>query len=514
MMRRTLDAPPGLRGTAPALNRTALLLVGIGIAAVAFVPRATGLDRGFMIDEKLWIERSTHFTNAVFDGRLRDAFTTGHPGVTTSWIAGLAQRTLPDDATLLQRYERARLAMAVVNVLVLLAIWLLARPLLGELAAGIGALLLALDPFLLAHTRVVHLDGLQTLAMTASLVALARGVRDDDRRMMAVAGAFAGVGFLTRTFAGFLLIAAVVALWRDGRGIRRRLMALLVAAVVVIVGVWPLVWVRPWKAVSLLVSGAARGAAEDSDTGRFFLGAHIPAPGPIFYPVALALRASIIGFLGGIATAVWAVRRRRTEPAAKQAAWLLLYAIGFLAVVSLSLKTADRYLLPALAAVDLAVAVALARLLRERRAAMACIALVAVAALHAGPALALHPFELAHFDWAAGGPYAALRAIPIGRGEGLDVAARDLDRFPDGTKNLTVATSRLTGFQEFFSGRTIRIEDSALSRPGGKHADLVLFYISSIQTGRVPAVWARYRERKPLYVLRINHIPYVRVYRV
>jgi 4-amino-4-deoxy-L-arabinose transferase-like glycosyltransferase len=490
-----------------------LLLIGIGLAVTAFIPRALVLDRGFMIDEKLWIERSARFTDAVLDGRFGDALTSGHPGVTTAWVAGLAQRTLPRDASLVARYERARLALAVVDVLLLIVIWLLARGVLGELAALLGVTLLALDPFLLAHNRVVHLDGLQTLFMTASLLALVRGVRaEDDGRWMALAGALAGFGMITRTFAAFLVIVAVVALWRDGRGIMRRLVPFIGAAVLVYFVLWPLMWVRPWKALSEVVTGAGRGLADDSDAGRFFLGAHIPAPGPIFYPVAFALRASTVGFLAGVATAVWAVRRRASEPAARNAAWLLLYALGFLAIVSLTLKTADRYLLPSLAAVDLAVGVALARVLRGRGATFVATAVGAALALHAGPALALHPYEFAHYDWAAGGPYAAVLALPVGRGEGLDVAARVLANLPS-APGLTVATTRLVGFQEFFPGRTIRIEDSTLSIPGGEKADLVLFYISSIQTGRVPRVWARYRDRQPLYVLRINRIAYVRVYR-
>ena len=486
----------------------------MGLAVAAFVPRALVLDRGFMIDEKLWIERSARFTGAVLDGRFGDALTSGHPGVTTAWVAGLAQRTLPPDATLESRYERARLALAVVDVLLLIVVWLLARGVLGELAASLGVGLLALDPFLLAHNRVVHLDGLQTLFMTASLLALARGLRaDDGRRWMAVAGGLAGLGTLTRTFAAFLVIAAVVALWRDGRGIVRRLVPFMGAAVVAYFAVWPLMWVRPWKALTEVVTGAGRGLADDSDAGRFFLGAHFPAPGPIFYPVAFALRASIVGFAAGIATAVWAVRRRASDPAARNAAWLLWYALGFLVLVSLTLKTSDRYLLPSLAAVDLAVGVALARALVGRGAKVVAAAVATALALHAGPALALHPYVFAHYNWAVGGPFAAVHALPVGRGEGLDVAAREIGKLP-GASGLTVATTRLTGFEEFFPGRTIRIEDSALSKPGAEEPDLVLFYVSSIQAGRVPDVWARYRDREPIYRLRINSITYVRVYRV
>ena len=79
---------------------------------------------------------------------------------------------------------------------------------------------------------------------------------------------------------------------------------------------------------------------------------------------------------------------------------------------------------------------------------------------------------------------------------------------------LTVATTRVTGFEEFFAGRTVRIEDSSLVRAGGPSPDLVLFYYSSVQAGRVADVWARYRNATPVYRLDINLIPYVRVYRV
>jgi hypothetical protein len=489
------------------------LAVGLAIVVVSFLPRALTLDRGFMIDEALWLERSDRFVSAITDARFGDAYATGHPGVTTSWIAGIAQRTLPADASLRERYARARLGMAIANVALLLLLWLLARPLLGELAAAAGTLLLSLDPVVLAHTRVLQLDGFQTLAMVAAFVALMRASRDDDRRMLVVGGALAGLAFLTRTFAGYLLPVAAIVLWRDGRGLRRRLAVWIGAAAAVIVALWPLVWVRPWKAASLLVSGAARGAVEDSDAGQFFLGFHFPAPGPMYYPVAVALRITIVTSVVGIA-AVWFARRRRNDPDARTVSAFLLYGIGFLGTVSLTLKTADRYALPAIAALDLAVAIVLCRLITEKlRKAMLVPVLSAALFLHAGPALALHPYELAHYNWTVGGPIAAQRAIPIGRGEGLDEAAADLNRLPNASR-LVVATTRLTGFEEFFAGRTISIEQSSLASPGGDEPDLVVFYISSVQVGRFADVWARFRNQDADYVLRINGIPYVRVYRV
>jgi hypothetical protein len=493
-------------------SRIALCILGLGIAVAAFLPRAIDLGTGFMIDEKLWLERSTHFIDAVADARFGDAFTTGHPGVTTMWIGGIALRTLPRDASLGERYRRARLGLAVADVALLLAIWLLARPLLGEAAAAAGTLLLAFDPFLLAHNRVLHLDGLQALAMTASFVALLRASREDSRRMLLVSGALAGIAVLTKTLSAFLVVPAIVVFARDGRGIRRRLLIWLGVAAGVFVLAWPVMWVRPWKGIALMVTGFARGANNDSDAGGFFLGRHVANPGPLFYPVVLALRSSILTLPAGVAASIWAIRRRRRDSTAAVAGAFLAFGLGFMIMMTLGIKTADRYLLPSLAALDLAVAVALVRSVRGRRALLVP-ALAAALALHAGPALALHPYELAHYNWAAGGPVGAQHALVIGRGEGLDEAARALDRLP-GADGLTVASTRIAQFEEFFRGRTIHIEDSSLDHAGGEHADLVLFYISSIQVGRVPAVWARYRDRRPDYELIINGIPYVRVYRV
>src|SRR5688572_26296690 len=180
MMRRTLDAPAGLRrSSAPSLirSRAGLLAIGIGIAAVAFIPRAATLDEGFTVDEKLWVDRSERFVDAVLEADLGGAAVSGHPGVTTSWVAGLAQRTLPDDASLRERYTRARLGVVVASVLLLLAVWMLARPLVGDAAAAAGGFVLALDPFLIAHGRVLQLDGIESLAMLGSVLALLGAAR-------------------------------------------------------------------------------------------------------------------------------------------------------------------------------------------------------------------------------------------------------------------------------------------------------------------------------------------------
>ena len=485
-------------------------LIAAGIAAASLLVRTSSLDRALTIDEKLWIDRSDRFVGAVADLRFRDAIETGHPGVTTMWVAGLAQQTLHDDADLRDRYARARLAIGIVASGLILLIWWLAAAVIGRTAAAIGGFLLALDPFLMAHNRVVHLDGLLALLMVSSVLALIGALRTESRKRLLLSGALGGLALLTKQPAAFLIPVVVILSWRDGRGIRTRLLHWAAPAALIVFILWPVLWVRPWYAAGQMLGGGGAALTETTSSG-FFLGRQVEDPGPLFYPVALAMRSSALILPAAVATTIWAIRRRRDEPA-RSAAVLLAFALGFLLLMTLAPKKGDRYGLPSLVAVDLAVATGMAVLIQAKVRLLAPL-IAAGLVLHAGPALALHPYEMAHINPIAGGTAAARHAIVIGWGEGLDEAAEDLSRLP-GASGMTVATTRVTQFEDFFAGRTIRIEDSSLAKPDGLPADLVLFYISSVQVGRVPDVWARYRDREPFYLLDINGIPYVRVYRV
>ncbi|HEX9694781.1 MAG TPA: glycosyltransferase family 39 protein [Actinomycetota bacterium] len=490
-----------------ALRRLLILLV----AFAALVPRAANPSEAITIDETLWIDRSANFVDAVFDGRLGDAWASGHPGVTTMWIGGLAQKTLPDNAPLRDRYARARIAMAVADVGLLVLVWWLAAALFGLFAGSAGALLLAFDPFLIANQRVLHLDGLLTAAMAASLLALMRGLHLNDRGWVRISGVLAGVAFLTKQPSAFLVPATLVLLWRDGGGIKARFLHWLWPAVAVFVAAWPVIWVWPWKPAALLISSAGKGAADAGDA--FFLGRQVRDPGPLFYPVAFIWRATIVTLPAVIATGVWAVRRRATQPAARDTLRLLALALGFVAMMTIGAKKGDRYGLPGYGLASLAAGIGIAHLLRGRTRAVGAAAVAALLALHAAPGLALHPYEQESYNWAAGGPVTAKHVLTVGWGDGLDEAARALHRMPD-LSGATVASTRLAPFDSFYEGRTIRIEESSLMTPGGPRPDVVLFYFSSLQTGRYDEIWRAYRDREPLHEVRVAGIPLVRVYRL
>ncbi len=491
-------------------SKLAYAAFAVGIGVLALLPRAFSLDRALTIDEALWIDRSDRFISNVADARFGSAYETGHPGVTIMWIGGLAQRTLPEDAPPRARYARARLALAIVDVFLILLVAYLVVAIAGPLAGVLAGALLALDPFLLAHNRVLHLDGLLTLLMISSFLALLQAMRGNRRLWLIASGALAGLAALTKQPSVFLLPVTALVLWRDGGGLKRRIAIWTAAAAVTAFVLYPALWTNPAGPLGLILGSAARGASDSHSVG-FFLGKPNPNPGPLFYPVVFLWRTSIVTLPAAVAAIVW-VRKRRNDETARRAAVWLLFALGFMAMMTIGFKKGDRYVLPSIAAVDVAIAIAGAHVLRNVRTTMTAALAIASLAAHGLPALAIHPYEEAHYNWLVGGPVTAKHALVVGWGEGLDEAATALARLPD-AESTTVATTRVTQFENFYPGTTMRLEDSSEMKPGAPKPGLVLFYISSVQSGRFDAVWRRYENDRPVYELTVNSLPFVRVYR-
>jgi hypothetical protein len=482
------------------------------VTAAAAAPRLVDPAAVVTVDETRWLARSRAFADAVAAGRFADTIATGHPGVTVMWAGGLAQRTLPDDAGLRERYGRARLALGVLAVALIVAIWALARSLLGEATALLAGLVLALDPFLVSATRVVGMDGLLALLVLASLLALLRGLRRRERGMLVASGVLGGLALLTKIPALVLLPTAVAVVRRrvEPPLRRRALAAWLLPFGATVLALWPALWVVPWRAAAAMIVGTG-GAAHEVPSGRLLVGG--PLQPLLFYPVTFLWRSTPTTLLGAALALGWWARRRLAGPAAT----LLAFALGFTLLVTVAPKHLDRYLLPAVVAADVAAAHALVGGLRRAsdrgKRALAALGAAAALAAHAAPVVASHPYEVAAYNPALGGAAAARHVLVVGlTGEGLDRAAEDLNRLP-GAERLAVATTFELPFREFFRGVTVPIDSSLVARPDGRPVDLVLFYFPSLQTGAATHLFEPYRERRPVYELWVMGIPYVRVYR-
>jgi 4-amino-4-deoxy-L-arabinose transferase-like glycosyltransferase len=222
-----------------------------------------------------------------------------------------------------------RLPYALLSALFVVALFLLVRRLSDQRLASLAALLVAFDPFFLAHSRVAHGDGPVTVFMGVAALAFAlhlqraaagpaanlRSARNNVVSGWLVLSAICGgLAALTKSPGQFVLpLVVLVGLveWTiaAARGQRRttllyRLVDLAIwgaVAGVVFVCLWPALWIDP--------IGTLRRMLEETfgkvEAGHlvFFMGQPTLDPGVWFYPYVIAFRLTPVVWLGLLAAA-------------------------------------------------------------------------------------------------------------------------------------------------------------------------------------------------------------------
>jgi hypothetical protein len=450
------------------LPATGAVRLAAASALLAVVPRALTAGHFRTWDETLWMARSLRFSGAAATGNAADASASAGwdlvtmPGVTTMWI-GSAARAVWSGGRQLGLWaggegstfdsSRSGLALAQLGVAVVTAaltgiLVLLVAAWAGQVAAGVAGVLVATEPFLVAHGAVLHTDELMTLSGVAALLAaaLVLGVPTPtrwcgDRRLAVASGALFGFALLTKVSAVFFLPGAVLlAGWavvrasRRGtaapglvRDLRRPGAGWLAAAAGVTLAGYPALWLAPplseLAVVTLSLGIGAHGHSQ------FFLGSATQTPGPLFYLVAIPFRMTPV-FLAATAAATVAVCWRRA--ARGQAAVLAGVAGPPLAVVSVAPKQFDRYALPVLVVAAIAVGIAAGPVVAAARRrwgpALPAVAGGLAAVALAASSVAVAPWGLAYYNPALGGGAAATRTMLVGWGEGLEQAGALIER--------------------------------------------------------------------------------------
>lgn len=496
-------------------------------------------------DEPLWINRSTNFYSALdrFDWG-QTLQNTDHPGVTTTWLSGftLSLYNWCVSSGLFSWNFRGylsagSLATALTVSAGIVLVYFLLRELFGERAAILGALLVALDPFLIAYSRVMHPEALLAIFMLLSVLALMAYLNKPRGYLIVAAGALMGLAILSKITALFLIpfTALIVTAWYLSNGkpasgkkaldIARVTLAVISVALLIFCLLLPAMWVDPAGTIQKLSGGFGSVSTQSKTLSIGYFTTSLLDnwwfyPGRILMemtPVSLVFSVVCLGFL------CFDLVRFRLTRTQKNVIILGLFVVLFILQMTIGYKKATRYVLTALLPIDVLAAIGLCYIIgavkkylpvkdgpKNLKKALAPAAIIVILMIQVIPLALIHPYYLADFNPVVfGGPSHAPNIITIGWGEGLDLAATYLNGKPNADHLVAAienAPIQIKCFTPFFKGKTVTYDDL-------KDADYVVFYIKQMQFDNYPQEWAFYRNMTPEKVITINGIDYCWIYK-
>lgn len=527
---------------AESIKRSALApkyFLGLGalaaLFALAVAVRLVGIDLFITPDEDNWMRRTGNFSYGLETGDLWRTYQAGHPGVTTMWIARLGigpeaarltGNTIVDGPVTLQPgfmelLVRARLAMILVNSALLVTCVALGWRLFGIGPALVGGLLLALEPFMIAHSQVVHVDALSAGFIAVAI--LAGGVfwwMGGGLGYLVLCGVASGLAVLTKAPSVIVgLLLPIVALtaplvdrerWSWWR-VAWTLPLAGVIGVVVVVALWPAIWVAPLRTVQEAIAFTIATSGEHRP-GNFFLGQAVADPGPLFYPVAIVFRLAPLTLAGLVVLAIFLPPRSLRV----QTLLLVLFIAGFILLVTVPSKKLDRYALPVFPPLGMLAGLGLWTVgawivpaAARRHSMLSRLSVAGLAGLlvvgQAVPLLSVSPYPLAFYNPIVGGAPAATRVLLVGWGEGLDQVAGYLNAQPGAARQrIAVYFPLVINFQGMVTGTVYQIGDPV-------PVDYVVDYVNAAQRDQTPSEVV---GLAPSFVVRINGIIYARVFRL
>lgn len=556
--------------------------VGLAIllCLLALAVRLPGLDTFWTTDEDNWVEFTYDFLLGLgysnytcsanrFGPRskLKGAactFRTVHPGVTTMWAGTIGilshyvmvgkRDGLPIDAYLRQfsvdPVEAGIIAPVRLPIVIMTSIFIalffgLAAWLLNWRVALIAALLLTLDPYYAALSRLIHTDALSTAFMTLSLLMmLGYWWQGWSRRWLVASGLMTGLAILSKITAVYLLpfslFCSLVALFSQKRlGTRSAWLRWFgdeilwgLSIGLVCLALFPAIWVIPDQLARDFML-RPREIANDGHM-QFFLGQVSGDPGWLFYPVSLLFRLSPL-ILVGIAGLVLGVtlKYKTINPqsdhrfvtfASKAGLWLnlVVYVLFFLIILSIPGKKLTRYALPILPILSLIAASGLiwladgltSRLARSRAKLWTVAALgMLVLAVQGWFIVQHYPYYMTYYSPVFGGAVGASQVKTIiGWGEGHDQAAAYFNQKPEAAE-LRVVNWNLASFAPFFSGVPV---DYSFSDGNVLSADYIVVSIRQRQNQQItPTLWTYLQKHATLeHTITLHGVDYILIYRL
>ena len=544
-------------------DRRYQVLVALLLVALYLLPRLMHLDASVTTDEPFWLGRSANFYRAIFQGDLAATFQFAHPGVPTMW-AGMVgywfafPEYINDYSTNLEMtfeiHNRirasglseldvliaARVSKIVLQAVIFLIAIILCHRRFGVLVAVLTGIIIALDPFLIAHDQVLHVDGLFAITSLAAVLALADAFatgRTSDRPWI-IAGILAALAWLTRStgivlvvvLSGWMLVDLVmqrlIATRPFSEALRGHLRHALIwgmSSVLTTVGLWPALWVAPRRTLDSMLDWATMAAESGHEHPSFFHGIQQGDPGLLYYPVTLLWRLTPLTWLG-VALFIGllitgAAQRHLSSGTLRVVGMVTTFAVLYFIGMSLGEKKFDRYILPVYPVVDLmaalgfatAVTVVTGTITRYRRV-VVTITLALIVAIQGGSYLSAHRYPLTYYNPLLGGLDRAVNVVRVGWGESEKEAAAFILAEASG-KAVTVRTSGGRGPLLYFLHAPVVVQPHPFSTVADWES--TDYYVASIQQWQrdIDGEVINYLEQfEPVKVVTVNGVPFTKVY--
>lgn len=547
-------------------------IVATGIFILALVIRLTNLGGFVTIDEPRWLERSRWFMTGLLSadsacppvewGRefvthgWGCTFQIGYPGVTTMWGGslglwlhywqtarplGLDFRTFLETLPIHPAIDPAvitpmRLPFVVMGALFVPLFYLLLRRLLTEQVALGAALLVALHPFQIGLSRIIHHDRLNTMFMVlSSLMLIGYWLRGWPWYWLPLSALMAGLALLSKQVSWLILPYGAVLgglsiyyhwqsrcwqgwteLWRwIGVGV---VWGLITGVTFVVL--FPAMWVMPGEVIETIFGQSLKLA--EAGQPHYFLGQITHNPGWLFYPIGWLLRATpleVVGLLGAVAAGVafGRVRPLRQQVTQRPVETALALFVGLLCLfVTAADKKLVRYFLPAFPIIDIFAVMGLfwlfERLPRLNRRWRVSLVTGTILLSQGWLVLAHYPYYFTYYNPLTGGTRGAVQVMTLeGWGEGLNEAAAYLNQKPDAESLRVVVEMWCTTFNPFYTGRVNCLN----SNTGGiLRADYLVYYYNVIQRDLQWMEQWRYFEKHyvPEHRVTLHGLDYVLIF--
>jgi 4-amino-4-deoxy-L-arabinose transferase-like glycosyltransferase len=553
----TIHNPPKIKLP---IQKLKLLAFWLFVITVIITPRLLDLDVFYARDELAIWHWADQFALAVWANDWAGTLTTSdYPGIPMFWtqtlfltfkysLPALFEKTmipleqLFDFRSLPLLAERRMAGGLLVGGQLIATVWLTSR-LFGRRRALLAATFLGLDPFGLTEARVFRLEMVSAGFVTLSVLAYLLYWQNKTRRWVLVSGLMAGLAVSSKTSGGlmvpFIWLLLLLELFRGGLFPNRFKAVILTGllwaggAVTTFWLIWPAIWVEPLAALQYLWQTGFAQAADRSVWGDeiFFWGQVVKGgdPGPWFYPVALVFRTTPLTWLGLAAVGVWLRRqiiRHNSLPERSIFAptgQLLLFAGLILLELTFIISKVDRFLIVIFPVLSILTAIGV-NLLIEKITLYArkfpgieiyvpAGLIIIVLMVQLAQTIPAHPYYYTYWNPLAGGGQTAMKVLPIGAGEGVDLAMDYLNRLPNAANLSVVCGGSQPWCQRTFKGTTYR---SATYASGEWFlADYASFYISALQRQKYPPeIVDFFQARRPDYQVELGGVNYMQVYKI